>query len=158
MIGGRTRSREIALQILYSVDKIVAPGPEHWEQTLEDTEASEEVMAFAQALAAGVLAERGEIDELISRAADNWDLRRLASVDRNVLRLAVHELISCDDIPAKVSINEAIELGKRFSTRQSGSFINGILDRIRRDLNLPVDEEPDDEADALADEAQASTD
>ncbi|MHC4845793.1 MAG: transcription antitermination factor NusB [Planctomycetota bacterium] len=155
MIGGRTRSREIALQILYSVDKVTAPSLDHWEQTLEDTEGSEEVKAFAQALAAGVLAERAELDRLISGAADNWELSRLATVDRNVLRLAVHELISRDDIPAKVSINEAIELGKRFSTKQSGSFINGILDRIRRDMGLPTDEVEDeaDEADESADDA-----
>jgi len=139
MIGGRTRSREMALQILYSVDQVTAPSVDDWEQTLLDTEGSEEVKAFAQALAAGVLAERAELDRLISGAADNWELSRLAAVDRNVLRLAVHELISRDDIPAKVSINEAIELGKRFSTKQSGSFINGILDRIRRDLDLPTD-------------------
>ena len=91
---------------------------------------------------AGTLAQRGEIDALITIAAENWELSRLAAVDRNILRLAVHELSSRPDIPAKVSINEAIELGKRFSTAQSGAFINGILDRVRRDLGRGVDDTP----------------
>jgi N utilization substance protein B len=64
----------------------------------------------------------------------NWDLRRMATVDRNVLRMAVYELAHCDDVPPKVAINEAIELGKKFSTANSGGFVNGILDRIRIDL------------------------
>ncbi|HZM00374.1 MAG TPA: transcription antitermination factor NusB, partial [Planctomycetota bacterium] len=94
----------------------------------------------AQELVAGTLAQRGEIDALIATAAENWELSRLATVDRNILRLAVHELCSRPDIPAKVSINEAIELGKRYSTAQSGAFINGILDRVRRDLGRSVDD------------------
>jgi N utilization substance protein B len=142
VIGSRTRSREIALQVLYSCDHEERPDPACWEMTLADVEASPEVKAFARELVAGVLGQRDEIDRLISGAADNWDLSRLAVVDRNVLRLSVHELLGRRDIPAKVSINEAIELGKRFSTAQSGAFINGILDRIRRDLNLPVDDGP----------------
>ncbi len=142
MIGSRTRSREIALQVLYSCDAETAPQPELWEQTLADAECSTEVRAFARELIEGVLADRARLDALIAGAADNWELSRLATVDRNILRLAVHELLSRPDIPAKVSINEAIELGKRFSTAQSGAFINGILDRIRRDQRVPVDEEP----------------
>ena len=144
MIGSRSRSREIALQILYSCDAVAAPLPDHWLDTLQDSEASAEVRTFARELVEGVLADRGRIDALIATAADNWDISRLAVVDRNVLRLAVHELMARSDIPAKVSINEAIELGKRFSTAQSGAFVNGILDRIRRDLGRAV--EPDQPA------------
>ena len=142
MIGSRSRSREIALQVLYSCDAVPVPTGELWASTLDDAESSPEVKAFAQELVAGTLAQRGEIDALITIAAENWELSRLAAVDRNILRLAVHELSSRPDIPAKVSINEAIELGKRFSTAQSGAFINGILDRIRRDLGRTVDEAP----------------
>jgi len=116
------------------------PTGELWASTLDDAEGSPEVKAFARELVAGTLGQRGEIDALIATAAENWELSRLAAVDRNILRLAVHELASRPDIPAKVSINEAIELGKRFSTAQSGGFINGILDRVRRDLGRPVDE------------------
>jgi transcription antitermination protein NusB len=150
VIGSRSRSREIALQVLYSCDHEEHPDASRWELTLADAEASAEVKSFAHELVAGVLGQRDEIDRLISGAADNWDLSRLAVVDRNVLRLSVHELLGRRDIPAKVSINEAIELGKRFSTAQSGAFINGILDRIRRDLNLPVDEGPSNGAPADA--------
>ena len=121
MIGSRTRSREIALQVLFSLD--LRPGEPHLRfdpTTLEDAEASTEVKEFASELVQGVLADLARIDELIQGAADNWDMGRLATVDRNVLRLAVHEILSRDDIPPKVSINEAIELGKRFSGAQSG--------------------------------------
>ena len=142
MIGSRSRSREIALQVLYSCDAARAPSPEVWGSTLDDAESSPEVKAFAQELVAGTLAQRGEIDAHNTNAPENWELSRLAAVDRNILRLAVHELSSRPDIPAKVSINEAIELGKRFSTAQSGAFINGILDRVRRDLGRGVDDTP----------------
>jgi transcription antitermination factor NusB len=92
--------------------------------------------AFARRLLTGTLEARPKIDAIITGAAQNWDLRRMAVVDRNILRMAVFEMLLAEDIPAKVSINEAIELGKRFSTKQSGSFINGILDRIRREQGL----------------------
>jgi transcription antitermination factor NusB len=133
----RTRARELALQMLYQVD---ARGPEVLED-LEDLPHREEpvepdVLQFARALLDGTLEKRPEIDELIAAAAQNWQLRRMAIVDRNILRMAVYEMLYVDDIPAKVSINEAIELGKRFSTQQSGSFINGILDRVRRERKL----------------------
>lgn len=142
MIGSRTRSREIALQVLYSVDAEVAPARELWAGTLDDAECSAEVRDFARELVEGVLADRGRLDRLIAAAAENWDVARLAAVDRNILRLSAFELLARPDIPAKVSINEAIELGKRFGGAQSGGFINGILDRIRRDLGLPADEAP----------------
>lgn len=142
MIGSRSRSREIALQVLYSCDTVRAPTPELWASTLDDAECTPEVKSFAHELVAGTLSQRGQIDTLISTAAENWELSRLAAVDRNILRLAVHELASRHDIPAKVSINEAIELGKRYSTAQSGAFINGILDRVRRDLGRGVDDGP----------------
>jgi N utilization substance protein B len=142
VIGSRTRSREIALQVLYSCDREAVTDRKQWEPTLADAECSPEVRAFALELVEGVLGDRVHIDALIAGAADNWELSRLATVDRNILRVAVHELTARPDIPAKVSINEAIELGKRFSTAQSGAFINGILDRIRRDLGRTVDEAP----------------
>ena len=71
---------------------------------------------------------------MLSKVARNWDLRRMATIDRNVLRMAIFELLYCEDIPPKVSINEAIELGKKFSTANSGAFINGILDRVKNEF------------------------
>ena len=88
-------------------------------------------MAYALTLIRGVLEHRTEIDDLIQEAAHNWKLERLAAVDRNILRVAIYEMLFEDDVPPGVAINEAIETGKKFSTAQSGSFLNGVLDRIR---------------------------
>jgi len=133
----RTRGRELALQLLYMVD---ARGDEALlgVDDFLKLEAPDETEAhdFARQLLSGTLDKQEEIDSAISAAAQNWHLRRMALVDRNILRMAVYEMLHLKDIPAKVSINEAIELGKRFSTQQSGAFINGILDRIRRERGL----------------------
>lgn len=139
MIGSRSRSREIALQTLFSWDVGPADGPDSIDQTLEHAEASEDVRDYARLLVEGVLSGLPRIDNAIAAAADNWTVARLAVVDRNILRLAVHEMTADDDeVPAAVAIDEAIELGKRYSTALSGAFINGVLDRIRRDLGLPA--------------------
>jgi len=133
----RTHSRELALQLLYQID---ARGDEvvtTMEQFFEGEEGTdEEVRVFTRKLVTGTRDSAEEIDALITEAAENWRLDRMALVDRNILRMAVFEMLHLEEIPAKVSINEAIELGKRFSTKQSGSFINGILDRIRRERSL----------------------
>ena len=100
----------------------------------EDSEGDSEVSSFSRRLVEGSLLHRSETDALLKEVACNWDVKRMAAVDRNILRMAVYELVHCDDIPPKVTINEAIELGKRFSTAKSGGFINGILDRVRIDL------------------------
>ena len=145
MIGSRSRSRQIALQVLFSHD-VRPERPNLDSTTLDDAEATPEVKAFAGELVAGVLTRLDELDQAIATAMENWDVKRLATVDRNILRLAVYEMVGRDDVPTKVAINEAIEMGKRFSTAQSGGFINGILDRVRKDLGLPADEEPDEAA------------
>jgi len=133
----RTRARELALQMLYQVDmrgdEVLADAPGFFDR---EAPGELDVHAFARLLLEGTRGQRPRIDAIITDAAQNWDLRRMALVDRNILRMAVYEMLFADDIPAKVSINEAIELGKRFSTKQSGSFINGILDRIRREQGL----------------------
>ncbi len=89
---------------------------------------------FALRLITGTKDLRPEIDEILTKVARNWDLKRMATIDRNILRMALFEILYCEDIPPKVSINEAIELGKRFSTANSGSFINGILDRVKNEF------------------------
>ncbi len=133
----RTRARELALQMLYQVDARGEDAVAQLSDFLEREAPGESNMhAFVRQLFEGTLEMRPKIDEVISDAAQNWNLRRMALVDRNILRMAVYEMLFVADIPAKVSINEAIEMGKRFSTQQSGSFINGILDRIRRDQEL----------------------
>jgi len=97
--------------------------------------AEREVVEFAERVVKGTLQHREDIDKKLQGVTRNWDLRRMAIVDRNVLRMAVYELMFCPDVPPKVVINEAIEIGKKFSTANSGGFVNGILDRIRIDLN-----------------------
>ena len=133
----RTRSRELALQLLYQIDAREDDVLSTMEQFFEGEESvDEEVRVFARELVTGTRDSAEEIDAIITEAAENWRLDRMALVDRNILRMAVFEMLHLEEIPAKVSINEAIELGKRFLTKQSGSFINGILDRIRRERSL----------------------
>lgn len=96
------------------------------------------VRLFADPLISGVLEYRDAIDDVIKKHARNWDINRMAVVDRNVLRLAIFEMLYRDDIPPVVSINEAVDISKRFSTEDSGRFVNGILDRVKQDLMRPA--------------------
>lgn len=135
----RSRARELALQLLFQFD---LRGPDYaaelgttlQELCMQAAEGDAEVATFALRLVEGVLAHRAQLDARLKQVARNWDLQRMANVDRNVLRLAMHELSHCPDVPPKVAINEAIELAKKFSTANSGGFVNGILDRVRIDL------------------------
>lgn len=126
----RTRARELALQFLYQVDLVGADVRTEAEGFLRGEERDAESRKFALRLIRGTLEHQPEIDEIVQQVAQNWEIARMAVVDRNVLRLATFELLHCEDIPPKVAINEAIEIGKRFSTQNSGAFINGILDKI----------------------------
>jgi N utilization substance protein B len=89
------------------------------------------MVPFFLKLVKGVVQGKSEIDSILERFSENWKLNRMSCVDRNTMRIAVYELLYCDDIPYKVSINEAIDMGKKFGTKESGAFINGILDSIR---------------------------
>ncbi len=127
----RTRARELALQFLYQLD---LRGPDFLAEAkgfLRQEEADKGTREFALHLVRGTAEHLGEIDVFIREVAQNWDIERMAVIDRNVLRMATFELLHCKDIPPKVSINEAIELGKRYSTQNSGRFINGVLDKIK---------------------------
>jgi transcription antitermination factor NusB len=135
----RTRARELALQFLYQLD---LRGPEILDEAKRFFRAEEKDKAardFAALLVRGVVEHRSELDQVIRGVAQNWEIGRMAVIDRNVLRMAAFELYHCPDVPPKVVINEAIELGKRFSTQNSGAFINGILDKIKdRARSAPV--------------------
>jgi len=127
----RTRARELALQFLYQVDlrgRELLPEAKDFFRLEEEDRTSRE---FAAQLVEGVIEHAETIDTVIREVAENWEIARMAVIDRNVLRMATYELLHCPDIPPKVAINEAIELGKRFSTQNSGKFINGILDKIK---------------------------
>ena len=127
----RTRSRELALQYLYQFDLIGSEAATPAEEFVREEERDRPTADFTLELIQGTLRHRPAIDEIIRDVAQNWDIERMAVIDRNVLRLATYELLWCGDIPPKVSINEAIELGKRYSTQNSGGFINGILDKVK---------------------------
>jgi len=94
--------------------------------------------AFAEPLIRGVLEHREAVDEVIRKYTENWELHRIANVDRNILRLAIYEMQHREDIPPVVSINEAVEIAKKFSTQDSGRFVNGILDKVKGELLRPA--------------------
>ncbi len=134
MSSRRTRARERALQALYQID-VAAEGIDEalaafWK-SFEPVE--REVRELAEALVRGVAEHRRSVDDAIEEASSNWRLDRMARVDRNVLRLAVYELLQTD-VPVKVVINEAIELGKKFGSESSGAFVNGVLDKVAAGL------------------------
>lgn len=129
-MGVRREGRELALQILYSLDLNPIKMQETLQLFRENSRAVEHVRLFAEELAAGVMANRDEIDKLIAGTSKNWAISRMAKVDLNILRLAVFEIVFRIDIPRNVTINEAIEVAKKFGTDDSPAFINGILDEI----------------------------
>lgn len=132
----RTRARQLSLQFLYQTDITSDFSEESLEHFWLGQEEGEdlEVKQFASELISGTQEHREAIDRKIAQYAKNWELRRMAVVDRNILRQACYELLFRPDIPPKVSINEAIDLAKRFSGEEAGKFVNGILDRIRADI------------------------
>ena len=116
-------------------------GPATWGQVVElppPTAEEAETRLFADPLIRGVIEHRDAIDEKIKSHAKNWELHRIATVDRNIMRLAIYEMLYREDIPPIVSINEAVDIAKKFSTQDSGKFVNGILDKIRGELMRPA--------------------
>ena len=131
-MGYRRRSRELAMQALFFIDiqgKTMGKK-EMVNLFLENFRPSKKTMPFFLTLLNGVLDQKDTIDRIIEQISSNWKVSRMACVDRNIIRVAVYELCFLEDIPSKVAINEAIDIGKRFGTEESGSFINGVLDSI----------------------------
>jgi transcription antitermination protein NusB len=139
-MGKRREGREAAVQLLF-----------HWDlnvhEALEEADldgfwqlrtANQATKEFATRVASGVIAEQGIIDEKISRYTANYELKRISAVDRNILRVAIYEMLFCNDVPPIVAINEAIDIAKKFGTEESGKFVNGVLDRVKLDLNRPL--------------------
>jgi N utilization substance protein B len=146
-IRRRTRAREIAMQVLFQFDVRGDGYPGEVGKTIaelcaEEADKDAEVVGFAAQLVDGTRQHLAAIDQRLQGVTRNWDLKRMATVDRNVLRMATYELMFVAEVPPKVAINEAIELGKKFSTANSGGFVNGILDRIRIDLEKERKAEP----------------
>jgi N utilization substance protein B len=130
-MGLRRESRELALQMLYALDSNPSVGPREMLQMFrEEHQVSDRLRLFAEELVQGVLERRKEIDAAIKARSKNWSLNRMPKVDLNIMRLATYELMFRGDIPKKVSINEAIEIARRFGDKDSPAFVNGILDEI----------------------------
>lgn len=132
-MGKRRKSRELALQVLYQLDVTKQDPPKVLAQFQQQFLPIEEKDEFLERLVLGVLEHSQEIDRLIKRFSENWSLDRMSIIDRNILRMATFELLYCEDVPPKVTLNEAIDLGKDYGTEESGSFINGILDHIQNE-------------------------
>ena len=141
----RTLARECALKILYQADvtrrPIDAAAQAFW---LDEEESDSEVKVFANRLALGIRDHLEAINEKISMYATNWQLKRMAVIDRNVLRIGLYELKYASDIPPKVAINEAVELAKKYGDLESSKFVNGILDKIHKKeiVSSSADEQP----------------
>ena len=142
--GKRREGREAAIQYLYQLDlngqEMTAAAPDFWNLRSAPGagETAAKTQAYTKELVDGVCSRMAEIDEHIKRLAANYELHRVAAVDRNILRLGIYELLYCTDVPPVVCINEAIEIAKRFGGEESGRFVNGILDRVKHDLARPA--------------------
>jgi N utilization substance protein B len=130
----RRKAREYALQIIFQIDfKEKKIDSKDLEEFWSDKKESKDVKEFTEELVRGTLSKIDEIDTMIKRVAENWILERMAAVDRNILRFAAYELLYRKDIPFAVTINEAIEIAKKFSSTEAAPFINGILDRLAKE-------------------------
>jgi len=131
MAGNRRKSREHAMQALFYMDMVQDESREGLDLFYGHFSPSQKAISFSRKLVAGVQRAKNEIDATIERFSSNWKIHRMPHVDRNILRIAVFEMLYCEDIPLKVSINEAIDIAKKFGSHESGPFVNGILDSLR---------------------------
>jgi transcription antitermination protein NusB len=132
-MGTRRQAREFALQILYQLDIGKEPLPETLAAFWESNPCVGDTHTFANKLVKGTIENLPKIDELIAKYTENWDISRMASIDRNIIRSSTYEILFSPDVPLNVVINEAVELAKKFSTSESSKFVNGVLDKIRKE-------------------------
>ncbi|HEX3447698.1 MAG TPA: transcription antitermination factor NusB [Isosphaeraceae bacterium] len=143
----RSRGREVALQVLYQVEQNPAIPADEIRRFIERRLLEDHKLCeFTHGLIDGVKEHQARIDAMISQVAENWRLDRMAAIDRNILRLGAYEMLFRPEVPAKVAINEALELAKRYSTAQSSRFVNGILDRVLQYQIQEASPQPDPEA------------
>ena len=136
-MNSRRKAREIAIAFLYQWDLRGDEVLPELDDLLVKDRREPEVAQYVKLLVNGTIEHRADIDALITAAAEHWRIERMAVVDRNILRMATFEMsYRKEDVPPKVAINEAIELAKRFSTGESGAFVNGVLDRVKRGLGV----------------------
>ena len=139
-MGKRREGRETTVQLLFHWDlNVRGPLPkESLDGFWQLRAANQAAKDFAVRMVNGVIAEQTAIDEKISRYTANYELKRISAVDRNILRMAIYEMLFCNDVPPIVAINEAIDIAKKFGTEESGKFVNGVLDRVKLDLDRPL--------------------
>ncbi len=145
----RSRGREVALQLLYQREQNPKIDRAVQEQFARDRLREEAICKFCLVLYDGVVAQLADIDTKITAAAENWRIARMPTVDRNILRLGAYELMFMQDTPAAVAFDEAIELARRYGSADSSAFVNGVLDRLRREA-IQVKTDPTSEPDAQA--------
>ena len=131
-MGGRRVSREVSLKVLFQVDLVHANIEEALKHAFENDKYSDDVKEFTLTLVKGVMSNLAEIDKVIKNYTNNWSLDRITNIDRSILRIAIYEILYLQNIPKSVSINEAVELAKKYGTRSSFSFVNGVLGRINK--------------------------
>lgn len=129
---GRTKARETALQALYQIELADGEVEESLASFTEGLKIAPEAKKYSVAIVRGVFANAPVIDALIKKYSEHWTVKRMAVVDRNILRIAAYELLYCPDVPYKVVIDEAVELAKKYGSEDSGAFINGIVDRMAK--------------------------
>jgi transcription antitermination factor NusB len=129
----RTLARECALKILYKIEVGKDSVPDSFDDFWSRQEVAEDVRKFTEEIVKGAHENIARIDEVISKYTENWEIKRIAIIDKNIMRLGIFELLYMDSIPAKVSINEAIDLAKKYGDVDSGKFVNGILDKVRKE-------------------------
>ena len=133
-MGKRRKARELVIQILFHLEFNTGNPDEAFNLICSNFKPRESIRPFSKILVFGICIKKDELDRLISSASKNWRLERMSRLDRCILRLATYEMLFIDDIPPKVSIDEAVELGKKYGSEDSGSFINGVLDKIYNNL------------------------
>jgi N utilization substance protein B len=139
-MGKRREGREVALQLLFHWDLNIQKAPQAKDLDLfwELCNVIAGVRSFATTVLNGVIAHQATIDSKITKYTANYELKRISAVDRNILRMAIYEMLYAVDVPPIVAINEAIDIAKKFGTEESGKFVNGVLDRVKLDLDRPL--------------------
>ncbi len=159
----RRKAREAALRALYELEIGHMPLATVLKENLAEANLPEELSAYASKLITGVREHQAAIDDKLATVITEWDFDRIAAVDRNMLRIAVYELFHCPTIPPAVTINEAIEIGKKYSTAESGKFINGIMGRVLKEspkaewVRQPEEEEEETPLNEREDEPEVET-
>ena len=134
----RSRAREVALQLLFQLDNHPKPPKAAIDDFAKTRLREPALVQFCLTLYGGVVSHREDIDKKLAEAAENWRVARMPAVDRNILRMGAFEILHRADTPPAVALDECIELARRFGTAESSAFVNGVLDRLRRDASVPT--------------------